>query len=112
MVAGMFITSGLKPYGLYHVAKEGYEKAEEKTKDTELTKGERAGYTLSPVIQSTVDLIQGDSFTTVAKKNVKTHTDNLKAVKKVGKDCIDGPVPKWALAFTGGIGFVINALAD
>ena len=104
MVAGLY-------FG-HKVAEMTIKKAEEKTKDTELTKGERVGYTLSPFIQSTVDLVKGDSFTTVAKKNVKTHTDNLNAVKKVGKDCINGPVPKWALPFTGLAGLTINALAD
>ena len=96
----------------YYAGNEIVKKVEEKTKDTELTTGERVGYTLSPVFQSTVDLCQGDSFTTVAKKNVKTHTDNLNTVKKAGKDCIEGPVPKWLLPFTGIAGLTINALAD
>ena len=96
----------------YFAGRKIVEKAEEKTKDTELTKGERAGYTLSPFIQSTVDLVQGDSFKKVAEKYTKTHTDNLNAVKKVGKDCIDGPVPKWALPITGLAGLAINAFAD
>ena len=97
----------------YKVTEMALQKAEEKTKDTELTKGERAGYTLSPVIQSTVDLVQGDSLKEVGDKFLKTHVDNTNAVidkaKELGKDALDGPVPKWALPFTGGL---INILVD
>ncbi len=40
-------------------------------------------------------------------------TDDSKDKKKnIWDDCIEGPVPKWLLPFTGIAGLTINALAD
>lgn len=94
------------------VAEMAVKKAEEKTQDTEITKGERAGYTLAPIIQGSVDLLQGDSLETVGKKNMKAHVENYNTLKEKAEDCAEGPVPKWALPFTGGIGLTINRMAD
>ena len=115
MVAGMFITSGLK-YGLGHVVKEGYEKADKRTQNTEVSTAERVRYTVAPGGQAVEDLIKGDSPKEVCDKFLKTHVENVKSIARVaeeaGKDVLEGPVPKWALPFTGAIAFAINALAD
>ena len=99
-------------YGALAMGKELAEKAVKRTEKTEVTNTERVGYTVNPIMQGTIDLVQGDSLAEVGDKMIKTTVENGKAVADVAKDCTEGPVPKWALPFTGFIGCIVNALSD
>ena len=81
-------------------------RAEEAASRTEITKAEKVGYSVAPITQSAIDLIQGDSLQEVGDKFVltaKTHVDIAKQTVKntfqglpdVIKDSNDGPLKGW-----------------
>ena len=114
---------GIELYGVGPMlAKKVDAKAEVAAERTEITKAEKVGYSVSPIIQGTIDLIQGDSFQEVGDKLVLTTKDNIDGAKELTKkvyenfkeyaeDAKQGPLPRW-LALLGVNVPVVNVFAD
>ena len=77
-------------YGALAMGKELAEKAVKRTENTEVTNTERVGYTVSPIMQGTIDLVQGDSLAEVGDKMIKTTVKNGKAVADAAKAFTEG----------------------
>lgn len=99
----------------------GDEKAVGTASKAKITKAEKVGYSVAPVIQGTIDLIQGDSFKEVGDKLVLTGKSHFEGLKKLAgnacqglgsalEDSKEGPVKK-IMKYTG-LGRLINIFAD
>ena len=113
---------GIELNGVLPVAAQAINKrAEVAAERTEITKAEKVGYSVSPIIQGTIDLIQGDSLQEVGDKLVlttKAHIDGtkkmvdnlLQGAPEAVQDAKEGPVK--GLFSHGTLGILFNIFAD